>query len=177
MTEAQVNTENIWVNLEEEENVHVDHTEIDDEAYACNAEEGYCTVESSDESFGRAGAVVEEEVDGCKWNTNYDDPLIHIGRRFKDKVELKSCLIQHNVNENFSFHFIKNEKNRVVVRCSGNACPWYVRAKLLLDAITKEITRHLAKHTCTRVNKVENLQASADWMANDICFKSRPIQT
>jgi len=48
-------------------------------------------------------------------------------------------LQQHSIRKNFNFKFIKNELKRVVFKCIGKRCTWYIRAKKLSDGVTTEI--------------------------------------
>lgn len=43
-----------------------------------------------------------------------------------------------------------------------------MREKKLPDGVSWEIFVHIGKHSCTRVNKVENLHSTSKWVARNI---------
>lgn len=47
-------------------------------------------------------------------------------------------------------------------------CPWHLRAKKLAVGVSWKISVSNDQHTCTGVNKVENLQTTASWVAKNI---------
>lgn len=81
-----------------------------------------------------------------------DDPIFELGMLFNSGEDLKCAIINHKVKWGRKIYFEKNDKERVVGRCSkGGNCKWQVVGRVVPKTTTFQIRKLQEKHTCSRI--------------------------
>lgn len=85
------NIDNTGASIEELHDVHFtteeDETQcevVDDPLEDCYSDNKDHSIHRSEHESESDEHVVFEEFDDCRWNVNFEDPIIHIGKKFKD---------------------------------------------------------------------------------------------
>ena len=59
------------------------------------------------------------------------NPIFTVGMLFTTVQEFRKVVREYGIKNGHNFHFIKNESDRVRVRCAADGCPWLLYASLV----------------------------------------------
>ncbi|KAK3227190.1 hypothetical protein Dsin_007052 [Dipteronia sinensis] len=86
------------------------------------------------------------------------------GQLFNDVNHFRQILRDFTIQEGFALNRVKNESHRVTVKCKAEGCTWRVHASPTADGLTYKIKSYNGEHTCRKLTK--NEEANATWIAN-----------
>ncbi|KAK3221868.1 hypothetical protein Dsin_008893 [Dipteronia sinensis] len=86
------------------------------------------------------------------------------GQLFNDVNHFRQILRDFTIQEGFALNRVKNESRRVIVKCKAGGCTWRVYASPTADGMTYKIKSYSGEHTCQKLTK--NEEANATWIAN-----------
>ena len=102
--------------------------EVEDE----DIEEEECEAENLEKD-----EAVVHNFEGDDFVVDAEDPSMEKEARFTDVYMFRQALRQHCIKNWFDVNYIKNEKDRVTVRCANHKdCPWRLHASVLQDKHT-----------------------------------------
>ncbi|KAK3218767.1 hypothetical protein Dsin_012737, partial [Dipteronia sinensis] len=85
------------------------------------------------------------------------------GQLFNDVHHFREVLRDFTIQEGFALSRVKNEKERVNVKCKDEGCSWRVYASPTADNVTYKIKIYNREHACQKINK--NVEANSGWIA------------
>ncbi|KAI3447350.1 hypothetical protein Pfo_004015 [Paulownia fortunei] len=91
------------------------------------------------------------------------DHTFEIGMIFGTKAEFRKVVQSHTIRTKRTLKFIKNDKIRVYVRCSGEECEWRINALKMNDECTFQIREYNPKHLCPPTFHVKNVKTN--WLS------------
>ncbi|XP_031122118.1 uncharacterized protein LOC116025147 [Ipomoea triloba] len=81
-------------------------------------------------------SINESDSDGSvsKWsnfraNTDMKNPKFTLGLTFGSKKEFKDAVLNYAFKNGKELKFVRNDKNRYIVECKHNACPWRINLR------------------------------------------------
>nr|POE44859.1 signal recognition particle receptor subunit alpha like [Quercus suber] len=80
------------------------------------------------------------------------------GMIFKNKASVQYVLTLYSVEHNKQYKVIKSDTNRLVVRCTHDACPWSIRAIFSKKHMLWLISKCTGPHSCTSLQVVTDGQ-------------------
>ncbi|XP_039117893.1 uncharacterized protein LOC120253679 [Dioscorea cayenensis subsp. rotundata] len=107
-------------------------------------------------------------------STSVDAEITAIGRRYDSARHFKEVLHDLAIKRNFDFHFIKNDTQRVTVRCAEFSCQWRVHASKEGNLPTFRINTANGTHTCGGgIGTTSHPKASKKWVSRQVIQKLR----
>ncbi|XP_059663404.1 uncharacterized protein LOC132309068 [Cornus florida] len=88
------------------------------------------------------------------------------GRLFVNVNHFRDILVDFCVQEGCNIKRVKNEKQRVTVRCAVEGCPWRVHASHFVDRVTYQVKTIRGPHNCVRSGTVRD--ATFTWIAKKL---------
>ncbi|TXG65182.1 hypothetical protein EZV62_006457 [Acer yangbiense] len=85
------------------------------------------------------------------------------GQLFNDVHHFRGVLRDFTIQEGFALTRVKNDKERVIVKCKDEGCSWRVYASPTPDKVTYKIKIYNGEHSCQKINK--NVEANSGWIA------------
>ena len=107
--------------------------------------------------------------------TDMADPIFVVGMKFSTVQEFRKAVWEYGIKNGHNFDFIKNETDRVRVRCAADGCDWLLYASLVnRKEKTMQIKTYQKEHKCGRVFRNTNLNSRV--LANRYVdkFRSNP---
>ncbi|XP_039141186.1 uncharacterized protein LOC120278458 [Dioscorea cayenensis subsp. rotundata] len=103
---------------------------------------------------------------------------MEVGDQFSDSEHFKDALRNFAIKRNFIFTFIKNDKQRVTVKCAAEGCEWRAHASMEGNHQTFRIKTMYPTHTCGGcIGKSLHPKASKKWVSARVIHKlnDRPL--
>ncbi|KAK4399770.1 hypothetical protein Sango_1083100 [Sesamum angolense] len=106
--------------------------------------------------------------------TEIYDPIFELGMLFTNKSEFKKALQSHAIKSKRTLKFIKNDKQRVYVKCGAIDCEWKMHAIKVRGEETFQINLLCNHHSCPQIFVVKNVKTN--WIKDKYLqkFKSDP---
>ncbi|KAK1309460.1 hypothetical protein QJS10_CPA09g00619 [Acorus calamus] len=97
-----------------------------------------------------------------------------VGQEFDNANGFRDALSKYAIARGFAYSFIKNESNRVTVKCNGDECSWRIHASRTSTKQNFMIKNMIDEHTCEGwISRENHPQATQRWVANIIKDKLR----
>ena len=118
------------------------------------------------------------EEDNCNTNKNLEFNEIDMAYlelvkdlKFGDVATFREAVREANLIKGKDLHFVKNNKDKVIVRCKAEGCKYRVYGSQVTDEMTFQIKTLNPTHTCTRANK--NSACTSRWISKRYMQKFR----
>ncbi|XP_012841115.1 PREDICTED: uncharacterized protein LOC105961430 [Erythranthe guttata] len=111
---------------------------------------------NSDEERDNVNPIFDEVED-------MKNPKLRLGMIFKDAATFRKALREHSIKKGYNFEFLKNEGDRVTVKCVDE-CPFRVHASKMQGSRTFQI-KSLIEH-CIHPRRYELKSVTSTWLAN-----------
>ncbi|KAK1278227.1 hypothetical protein QJS04_geneDACA014761 [Acorus gramineus] len=97
-----------------------------------------------------------------------------VGQEFDNANGFRDALSKYAIARGFAYSFIKNESNRVTVKCNGDECSWRIHASRTSTKQNFMIKNMIDEHACEGwISRENHPQATQRWVANIIKDKLR----
>ncbi|KAK1256920.1 hypothetical protein QJS04_geneDACA016417 [Acorus gramineus] len=97
-----------------------------------------------------------------------------VGQEFDNANGFREALRKYAIARGFVYSFVKNESNRVTVKCRGEECPWRIHASRTSTKQNFVIKNMIDEHTCEGwISRESHPRATQRWVANIIKDKLR----
>src|SRR5579864_7712353 len=93
---------------------------------------------------------------------------IKLNAAFDTFDELKHKLKLHAIQSNFETHTIRRDKRRYQLKCKADGCPWFLRARPIVNSNIWRIAELNSQHDCVGVLHTGNSSASARFLAAEM---------
>ncbi|XP_039140440.1 uncharacterized protein LOC120277649 [Dioscorea cayenensis subsp. rotundata] len=103
---------------------------------------------------------------------------MEVGDQFSDSEHFKDALRNFSIKRNFNFTFIKNDKQRVTVKCAAEGCEWHIHTFMEGNHQTFRIKTLYPTHTCGGgIGTSSHPKASKKWVSAHVIqkLKDRPL--
>ncbi|KAF3954355.1 hypothetical protein CMV_020285 [Castanea mollissima] len=118
------------------------------------------------------------EEDNCNTNKNPEFNEIDMacpglvkGLKFGDVATFRAVVREANLIKGKDLRFVKNNKDKVIVRCKAEGCKYRVYGSQVTDEMTFQIKTLNPTHTCTRACK--NSACTSRWISKRYVQKFR----
>ncbi|KAF6156312.1 hypothetical protein GIB67_013756 [Kingdonia uniflora] len=75
----------------------------------------------------------------------------NIGDLYRDMIELKNHIRAYAVVNKFNLKHVLSNEYKIVVRCKGHKCFWWIYATRLVSSAIFRVSTYCSVHTCIRV--------------------------
>ncbi|KAL0003830.1 hypothetical protein SO802_011391 [Lithocarpus litseifolius] len=118
------------------------------------------------------------DEDNCNTNKNLEFneidmacPELVKGLKFGDVATFRAAVREANLIKGKDLRFVKNNKDKVIVRCKAEGCKYRVYGSQVTDEMTFQIKTLNPTHTCTRAYK--NSACTSRWISKRYMQKFR----
>lgn len=81
---------------------------------------------------------------------------IYLGRVFRNKADMQTSIAIYAIKRVFNFRQIKSDKDRLIIQCVDNNCPWRVYGHIVADdSASIDIRTIRLTHTCNVQTRAE----------------------
>lgn len=98
----------------------------------------------------------------------WENIITGVDQRFSDFTEFREALHKYSIAHGFTYKFIKNESQRVAVRCKAEGCPWRIWASMVSGTQLFCIKKMNSTHTCEGAAVKARHRVARDWVGNII---------
>ncbi|KAF6175910.1 hypothetical protein GIB67_003398 [Kingdonia uniflora] len=75
----------------------------------------------------------------------------NIGDLYRNRLELKNHIRAYAVVNKFNLEHVLSNEYKIVVRCKGHKCSWWIYATRLVGSAIFRVSTYCSVHTCIRV--------------------------
>lgn len=105
----------------------------------------------------------QEEFPEFNEDTDMEHPDFEVGTMFSSGKVFRAALREHAIRNGTDFVFLKNEGNRVTVKCK-NDCGWRLHASFFQDTTAFQI-KSLKNHPCSCPRQYKVKHANSSWIS------------
>ncbi|XP_017231450.1 uncharacterized protein LOC108205860 [Daucus carota subsp. sativus] len=98
----------------------------------------------------------------------WENIITGVDQRFSDFTEFRDALHKYSIAHGFTYKFIKNESQRVAVKCKAEGCPWRIWASMVSGTQLFCIKKMNSTHTCEGAAVKAKHRVARDWVGNII---------
>ncbi|XP_048326720.2 uncharacterized protein LOC125421555 [Ziziphus jujuba] len=85
------------------------------------------------------------------------------GLIFDNVINYRKVLLDYAIEEGFGYIRLKNEKDKIIMHCAVEGCPWRIHASPMLGGQNFQVKTYNEEYTCTKLTI--NSLVTAEWLS------------